>query len=279
MCDEGRYGWKYIHDANRNTVARVLRGADYVNVESSELAIEIGRLLPVVGSPVANSSGALAGVVSPFLTVEEAYLFCQYLRSIDPAATLVVGPIPRIGEDETFPNGFTIHAEKCPNRRGVEKVVGHFADCLVSWNEFVEGAAAMKLRAIWFTGGYPTSWNTTDVAGAFADVPLRIVQDLFASPLWDSAHIQIPAAAYPEREGSFVNYADRLQTFRWAIRPPAGITPEGRLFWQLSGRTGLYQAAAVREDLSREIGYFSPASGTIPDTGVDLRISQLAAFT
>ena len=28
--------------------------------------------------------------------------------------------MPVVGEDESFPGGFTIRAEKCPNRRGVE---------------------------------------------------------------------------------------------------------------------------------------------------------------
>ncbi len=47
-------------------------------------------------------------------------------RQFDPQAVLALGPVPVVGKDETFTNGFTIRAEKCPNRRGVEEVVRTF---------------------------------------------------------------------------------------------------------------------------------------------------------
>ena len=74
-----------------------------------------------------RKAGRLAGVISPFLTVEEAYLLCKLLRSIDRQATLVLGPAPTAGAEERYPGGFVVAAEKCPNRRGVEEVVAHFA--------------------------------------------------------------------------------------------------------------------------------------------------------
>ena len=74
-----------------------------------------------------RQAGRLAAVLSPFLTVEEAYLLCKLIRGIDAEALLVLGPVPTVGEDERFPKGFTICAEKCPNRRGVEAVISHFA--------------------------------------------------------------------------------------------------------------------------------------------------------
>ena len=74
-----------------------------------------------------RKAGRLAGVLSPFLTVEEAYLLCKLLRSIDPQAALVLGPAPTAGAEERYPGGFVVAAEKCPNRRGVEEVVAHFA--------------------------------------------------------------------------------------------------------------------------------------------------------
>jgi hypothetical protein len=32
----------------------------------------------------------------------------------------------------------------------------------------------------------------------------------------------------------------------------------------------------VLDDVAREIGYFAPAVGPIPETGVDLKVNQLA---
>ena len=65
-----------------------------------------------------------------------------------------------------------------------------------------------------------------------------MVQDLFPSPLSERATYVLPGAAFAERDGSYVNRADRLQSVRWAIRPPAGVRPEGSLFWELLGPQG-----------------------------------------
>ena len=73
-----------------------------------------------------RAAGRVAVVLSPHLTVEEAYLLAKYAARIDSQAAIVLGPVPVEGADETFKNGFTIRAEKCPNRRGVEAVVRHF---------------------------------------------------------------------------------------------------------------------------------------------------------
>ena len=79
----------------------------------------------------------MSAVLSPHLTVEEAYLLATYVKQIDPDAVLAVGPVPTAGEDESFPNGFTIRAEKCPNRKGVEAIVSHFGESLLTWDDFL----------------------------------------------------------------------------------------------------------------------------------------------
>ena len=66
-----------------------------------------------------------------------------------------------------------------------------------------------------------------------------------------------------------------LQSFRWAVRAPAGVMVEGALYWRLLERSGLFNAAVVREELSREIGYFHVAAGEIPCLGIDLKVNQL----
>ncbi len=107
ICDEGRYDWHYIHDGNR--VAGPQRQAD-------DQAVEWEAILDDMDTDLRRQE-RIAAVLSPFQTVEEAYLLAQYVRSIDAEALLGVGPIPVSGEDESFAQNFTIRAEKCPNRR------------------------------------------------------------------------------------------------------------------------------------------------------------------
>jgi hypothetical protein len=51
---------------------------------------------------------------------------------------------------------------------------------------------------------------------------------------------------------------------------------EGRLYWQLLGKPGMYQAKEVLAELAREFVSFSAAAQGVPDSGVDLKVSQLA---
>jgi NADH-quinone oxidoreductase subunit G len=269
MCDEGRYGWKHVHSGERLTEPRRLEGDRRVNIEWSALPEQLDEAL--------RSAGRLAAVLSPHLTVEEAYLLAKYVRGIEPQALLVAGRTPRRGEDQSFPSGFTIRAEKCPNRRGVEEIVAGMGERLTTWDEFLAGPLASGgLGAVWISGGYTTDWHDEETAAAFGGVPLVIVQDLFASPLWSRATYQLPGAAFAEREGSYVNHAGRLQWFTWAIRPPAGVMVEGRLYWRLLGEQGMYNARRVLDEAARQILYFAAAAAPVPNLGVDLRVSQLA---
>ena len=101
-----------------------------VNADWSALPQELDARL--------KKAGRLAVVISPFLTVEEAYLLAQLARKYDPQAVLALGPVPVDGKDEKFPSGFTIHAEKCPNRKGVEAVLNKFSERLIYLRRIVE---------------------------------------------------------------------------------------------------------------------------------------------
>jgi NADH-quinone oxidoreductase subunit G len=262
MCDEGRYGWHYVHNPGRMTGACRREGEQYVNLEWSEVAAELPERLHTVGR--------LAAVLSPHLTIEEAYLLAKLMRSIDSEALLAIGPAPRVGEDEQFRNGFTIRAEKCPNRRGVEQIVRHFMGEEVGFEDFLVRLGPAGVRGVWLTGGYPEAWIDDSTASRLRDVDFLVIQDLFNSPIWGLADYQLPGAAFPERDGSYVNHNERLQSVEWAIRPPAGARVEGSVYWRLLGMPGLYRARHVMEEIAATVPYFAAAAGGVPDSGVDL---------
>jgi NADH-quinone oxidoreductase subunit G len=278
MCDDGRYGWHHLHDparilaaGRRGAPARNGHGTSGAGFETVEWADVVTRLRADL-----KAAGRLAVAVSPMLTVEEAWMLCAIARSIDPEAFLAIGHVPVVGEDETFPGGFTIRAEKCPNRRGVEEVLALYGAGGRGWNDLVAHVSAGKADAAWITGGYPTAWIDDATAAAFADVKCLVVQDLFESPLMQLATWRLPATGFAERAGTWVNVAHRAQSFGQAIKPPAGVWPEGRLFWNMLGRRGLYDPVAVRQQIAGSAAAFAALAGEAPATGVDLRVNQLA---
>lgn len=269
MCDEGRYGYHHVHAEDRQVGPRRREGDKYVNIEWNTVTAEMkGKLA---------AAGRIGAVISPQLTIEEAYLLIKYVRSIDPAAVLALGPVPVVGTDERFPNGFTIHAEKAPNRRGIEMLLAHFGGKVLSFVDFQKELDAKTLRAVWVSAGYKkTDWNDETTARKFAGLDVLVVQDLFASPLWNMATYQLPGGSFAEREGSYVNFQDRLQSAKFAVRPPVGAWVEGQLYWRLLERPGLYQSRKVLTEVAAEVPALSLALGGVPPTGLDLRANKIA---
>lgn len=203
-------------------------------------------------------------------------MLCGVARSIDANAFLALGHVPVVGNDETFPGGFTIRAEKCPNRKGVEEVLAAFGAGGRTWSDLLAHVAAGHADAAWITAGYPHPWIDETQAKTFSGLPCLVVQDLFDSPLSAHATWRLPAAGFAERAGTWVNVAHHAQNFRQAIRPPAGVWPEGRLFWNMLGRRGLFDAAAIRRELAGEAAALAALGDELPPIGVDLRVRQLA---
>ncbi|MCC7086706.1 MAG: (2Fe-2S)-binding protein [Pirellulales bacterium] len=296
MCDEGRYSYRHLHSPVRQIQPRRIaeignpggnghagerRPHDITvkhfrpmeNVEWSQLPRDLSAQL----EQVCRDGGRLAAVVSPHLTVEEAYLLCKLARQFDSNAVLALGPVPIEGHDESFPGGFTIHAEKCPNRKGAEAVIAHFCNGKIkTFNELLEDLAAGQIRAAWISGGYSCAWNGDAIAQRFAALELIVVQDMFESPVWHVATYQLPGAGFAERSGSYVNFNHRLQSFTWAIRPPAGVWVEGQLYWNMLNLRGLYNPRTVLREIAATIAAFSAAAGEIPAVGIDMRMNQLA---
>ncbi len=253
MCDEGRFGWKYVHDPERLTATGIRRGAGLEVVKWEDVPDIVSfRFEQHVA---AHGSAGVAAVLSPMMACEEAWLLSSFLQRVAPEVTLVPGPVPTEGEDQTFPVGatgqdvkFRIRNEKCPNRRGIERVIEGSGCQTLSFDEFVEQLEAGKFSAAWVVGGYPDKkWVSKEFAKAAAKLELLVVQDLFDNALVEAASIVLPSCAFVEREGCFINADNKVQPFRRAIAPPDGCRRDGQYLYELAGQQGVYNAARVRE--------------------------------
>ncbi len=125
------------------------------------------------------------------------------------------------------PAKFTIRAEKCPNRRGVEIILKHFAGSVTPWGDVLGRAASGDLAAVYCVGGDPRGWISEEQAAALAKPQAVIVQDIFASAATRQATAVLPGGSFAERDGTFVNHA----------RPRPGHPAGGaRPRWFASGR-------------------------------------------
>jgi NADH-quinone oxidoreductase subunit G len=252
MCDEGRYGWKYVEDENRITAPIVRRGREQDTPDWAKLP-DILRFR--FDEYIRENSGAqVAAVLSPFMATEEAWLLIKFIHGRAPDASLSLGPVPVEGDEQRFPVGavgdavkFTILNEKCPNRRGIEMLLDSSGGNVMAFEEFVERCNKGDIGAAWIVGGYPNDWAGKDLIKAAGKLDLLVVQDLLAGALSETATVVLPACSWAERDGSFVNATGLAQPFERALDPPDGARRDGQYLFELAGCSGLYSGGRVRE--------------------------------
>lgn len=287
MCDEGRFGWKYLQAAERLTFPVQKTGdADGIRDWTAVLSA-LRQTIEQVGK---NSSDKVAAVLSPWMTVEEAYLLAGWVKTVAPRATLALGPVRVVGEDDTYPKDvhgkpiqpvtFTIRAEKCPNHRGVREVLEHFAGQVKPFAEVVSEAAAGKYHLVYLVGGDPAGWIDDAQAKAFQQVKTLVVQDLLPSPALAHASFVLAGGSFAERDGTFVNHAGLAQEIHKSVRSPGNARPDNRILWELTGRTGLFHAGNLRKEIAEQIpGLAALQGGKLGELGVLLDSTQHTAQT
>jgi len=268
MCDEGRLGYHYVNSPERLKQPLLRNNGTAAPSSWEHVASALRKEL----SDAARRDGsAVVGVLSPFLTCEEAYLLAKYLKGLSGEVRLALGPVPIHGQDDSYPKDsrgrpvqpvkFTIRAEKCPNRRGVEEVLRAFQGDVTSFADVVRAVGDGHLQAMYLTANYPPrpqGWISPEQVQALARVPLLIVQDLFPAPISELARYVIPGASWAEKEGTFVNHANLAQAIRWGVRPARGWRTDGQTFLDLMQRPGLLHAPTLRAEMAQAIPFFAP---------------------
>lgn len=241
ISDEVRYGWKHVHSDERILTPR--RRQFGVQVESdwnrayNDAAAGIRKAL--------SANARLGVIISPMLSCEDAFALAKLALSIDPRAVFALGPVPTSGQDRTFPpdkpDGFKVFAEKAPNARGVQRVLGAMTKVgasVVKFDDFVGQLRGGSVAAAIITGNYPSDWTTDGllaaISGANSKKPFTVLLDTLGSRLADAVDIVLPSCTWMEKAGSFVSAREMTQAFEQAI-PSLGLSKsEGQIALDLA---------------------------------------------
>jgi NADH-quinone oxidoreductase subunit G len=283
ICDDGRYTYKRANDPNLLAAMYMRSKNDLAPVapERALESIELGL------AEIVDSGGRIAAMLSPFLTVEETYLLAKFVKGKGAAHLLALGPIPTRGTDITFrpdrstgrtgdtsfvvPIPFEIHAEKCPNRRGVAAILEHFEGQVVSYEELLRRVYAGEFQALYVASDAIDPWiDEASSASLRSHVRFLVVQDTMVTPLAQQADVVLASATFAEKAGSYVNAAGRLQYSEAALPPRDGSLPGLDLVSILLDRPGgPVDSSAVLSELAETIPAFAAArGGKLPAFGV-----------
>jgi NADH-quinone oxidoreductase subunit G len=275
MCDEGRFGFKYANSSERLELPR-LRAQHTLQLTTWKQAYDSIRQICDEASN--KGSGPAVGVLSPWMTIEEAYLLAGFLKNRFKQIRLVLGPVRDDGADDAYPKDihgkavpnplFVIRAEKAPNRLGVEAVIEHFEGSLSSIDSLTGGS----VDAVYLVDSDPFFGFSAAQVQWLAGVRQIIMHSLFENDLTKRANVVLPASSFAEKEGTFVNHAGLAQPISRSINPRGEGRTDGRILWELSDRSGLFHAPTIREEIAANIGFFEGLPAALPSNGVFLPI-------
>jgi anaerobic selenocysteine-containing dehydrogenase len=191
----------------------------------------------------------LAGIISTYSTIEEMYLFNQLMTALK-AGPVGVLSLTR-GEQQKFPSGFTIEADKTPNRAFASKLFGEDA-IATGVARVVQELQAGTIEGLLVMNGIPDFTLPADLVDAAKKAQFLAVSDILRTPLVEAAHVVLPGTAWAEKDGTFMNVQGRVQRIRKAVEPPVSARPEVQWLQDALVALGARPAATSVEGVFRE---------------------------
>jgi NADH-quinone oxidoreductase subunit G len=234
MCDHGRLNYHFAQDESRVRAARIDGDTSIHN--GSGAAIDVAAAVDEAARRIraalaAHGAGAVALIGSAHLTNEECY---RLVGLRDAIGTPHLDFVVRLGDADDF----LIKAEKAANARGARDVGVQPGAGGKAAAEILAACAAGEIKVLYVVGSADllAVHGEAAVLHALAPVETVIVQDSSRSALTDRAHIVLPGLTWAEKEGSFTNYAGRVQRIRRAMTPPEGALTDGEIFARVAAR-------------------------------------------
>ena len=253
VCDQGRYGFRWI-DAPSRLAAPLKREGD--------CAVETAwdDALATLGGALSRYRPDEVGILaSPRMSNEDLWLLTRladHLRLVN----LDFRVPPRTPGDQ---DDFLIRADKNPNSRGAELCGIAAGGSGLDAPAILRAAASRQLKLLWIFHHdlAQSAWAETDVNAALDSLAMLVYQGTNANATSARAHLVLPSAAYAERDGTFTNFQGRVQRFRAALTPLGDALPD----WEILARVGRALGAGDRAfTAERAEQVFAALAASIP---------------
>jgi NADH-quinone oxidoreductase subunit G len=251
MCDPGRALYKEIGAASRVTGAR-LKGPEGWHGYALDPA------MGVVAERLREAGSAVAFLASPQASNEDLFACRKLAEAARGRLDFRVGdPQQKLAERE---DAVLRRADHNPNTQGCLDL-GLGRDGVAA---ILDACRRGELRMLVLLG--PELLRRPEAVEAVAKVPFVVVMATHEGPELERAHAVLPAALWAEYEGTFTNYARRLQRFRRAVPPLGDAQPRFEICGALLRSLGHPLDAATARDVFALI-----AAETRDFTGLDYK--------
>jgi NADH-quinone oxidoreductase subunit G len=266
ICDEGRYGYKFI-DENRIERPLIRRNEERKAVSWDEMLRETARVLKTYRP---EEVGVIA---SPQNTNEDNFvlkkLFYEHLcmKNIDYRVPSVL---------RVFSDDFLIKEDKNPNSRGCEELELKPGVSGLSVDDMLREAEKKKIKVLYIMNYDLVKHMGKEAVGkALSSLDFVIFQGSNLNETLEFATFVLPSATYAEKEGTFVNDRGRLQKINKAFEPLGSSLADWEIFLKLAREMDIPLEYEKAEDvfvaMTKEIDSFTGLTySLIGNEGINL---------
>jgi NADH-quinone oxidoreductase subunit G len=246
ICDEGRYSYHSIDAQDRLRLPLRKSGDKREPVVWEEAIREVAQALKK--TLAAHGPQSVALLVSPQQSNEELFAIRRLFRDHLKVET-IESHIP--SNAEAFSDDFLITADKNPNTKGAEIL---FPAGQGSKN-LLRACAEGRIHFLHiFRHDLMSGYDFGYVSEALSKVDYVVFQGSWDQPTAALADIQLPAAVYAEKEGTFTNIQGRVQRFHVAVPPVGESRPDLDILANLASELNIPLAVSSAELVFEEIG-------------------------
>lgn len=232
ICDEGRLWGQRLAAAEPRRLERP-KGFGTGSADPWEAAL--GEAAGALAA--AAQAGRVRVLASPRATLEEVWALAQIAGGPLGGAPIHL-PVHQDGADDQL----LIRCDRTPNHRGAELVLAAMAGGARPISELEQALSARTVDAVLALGpglvGPVEDEPPAVEPEAFGQAKHRIVIDAFPSALSGAATVLLPAMAFGETSGSYVNFSGRVQRAERALMPKVESRPAALILGALMEKLG-----------------------------------------
>lgn len=251
ICDEGRYGYKFIDEKRIKQSSMKDKGI----VENSEaLRFTAEKLTNIIQANGADSAGVL---LSCKRTNEELFLAWKlFVKTLGIKNIAFYFPWQKGRADELL-----IKADKNPNTKGAEFIFSSDEELKGRLFTVDEVLSKGNLKALYCIGEDTLSGLGEEKVKKLSEsLDLLVVHATNENPFLQYAHVILPSCAFAEKEGTFTNGSGRVQHISRAVLPAGHSLPDMDFLLTLSrllkNEIKLFSPEDVFDELARAVDAF-----------------------
>lgn len=253
ICDEGRYSFLYVDAENRLTTPMMRVDGE---LQESSWGEAMQRAIDAL-QHAKNENKKIAILGSPKMTNEDLFALKKFAGQTLGVSQIPVAVLPK---EKPFSDDFLIREDKNPNTKGAG-LLGYDTDHAATrklLDDCVSGGVELLFI---FHHDLEAGFDTELVKSALSGAKTVIFVGSNANTTSARADFILPACTYFEKEGTFTNYAGRVQKANKAIEPLDDSMPEWTIIRNMSRRIGkslaYFEAEDIFHDLVKSVAVFA----------------------